>query len=61
MGRCVVLQISIKKINFFSSSSLRMSGKNIRFGDKEVKRIFANFKNEGMFKHRTRIDAVIPF
>ena len=27
----------------------------------EVKRIFANFKNEAMFKHRTRIDAVIPF
>ena len=27
----------------------------------EVKKIFADFKNEAMFKYRRRIDAAIPF
>ena len=37
-NHCAYTQVIIKKIHFFSSESIKMSGKNIKFDDKKIEK-----------------------
>ena len=48
MGCCIALQL-LQKIYFFPSSSTKMNGKSIKFGDKKINK--SNFyRNKKIFK-----------